>query len=100
MMRNCITLALLMAAMAGNGWALELNRYFSDGMVLQRDKPTVIRGTAEKGTEVTVEFSGQKKAAKVDENGNWSVTLDPMPANTQVNEADAKKLVAWVLSTK
>jgi len=23
----------------------------------------------------------------------------PMPANTQVNEADAKKLAAWVLST-
>lgn len=24
----------------------------------------------------------------------------PMPANNQVNEADAKKLAAWVLSTK
>ncbi|MDY0107217.1 MAG: cytochrome C', partial [Giesbergeria sp.] len=24
----------------------------------------------------------------------------PMPANPQVNEADAKKLVAWVLATK
>ncbi|MDQ7971428.1 MAG: c-type cytochrome [Rhodocyclaceae bacterium] len=24
----------------------------------------------------------------------------PMPANTQVSEADAKKLAAWVLSTK
>lgn len=24
----------------------------------------------------------------------------PMPANTQVSEADAKKLAAWILSTK
>jgi hypothetical protein len=77
------TLALLVAAMAGNAGALELNRYFTDNMVLQRDKPTVIRGTAEKGAEVTVEFSGQKKKGKADENGNWAVTLDPLAANSQ-----------------
>jgi len=30
--------------------------------------------------------------------GVWGAI--PMPANPQVNEADAKKLAAWVLSTK
>jgi len=30
--------------------------------------------------------------------GVWGVV--PMPANNQVNEADAKKLAAWVLSAK
>jgi cytochrome c len=30
--------------------------------------------------------------------GVWGVV--PMPANTQVNEAEAKKLAAWVLTLK
>lgn len=30
--------------------------------------------------------------------GSWGAV--PMPANTQVNEADAKKLAAWILSLK
>ncbi len=64
-----ITLALLMAAMVGNAFALELNRTFTDSMVLQRDQPSAVRGTATKGAEVTVAFAGQKKTTKADDDG-------------------------------
>ena len=41
-----------------------------------------------------------KLAAKVIAGGGGTWGAVPMPANPQVNEADAKKLVAWVLSQK
>jgi sialate O-acetylesterase len=61
-------------------------------MVLQRDVPARISGTTDEGSEITVEFSGQKKTVKaVGANGapstqgssvaaGWRVTLDPMKA--------------------
>lgn len=60
---------------------LAFNRCFSDHMVLQREKPVLIRGTGTPGADVTVTFANQKKTAKADESGAWSVILDPMPAN-------------------
>ncbi len=39
-------------------------------------------------------------AAKIIKGGSGVWGAIPMPANTQVNEADAKKLAAWVLSVK
>ncbi|MDB5851624.1 MAG: cytochrome [Rhodoferax sp.] len=39
-------------------------------------------------------------AAKVIKGGSGVWGPVPMPANSQVNEADAKKLVTWILSLK
>ena len=39
-------------------------------------------------------------AAKIMKGGSGAWGVIPMPANTQVSEAEAKKLAAWVLSTK
>ena len=83
MTRQIGLVLLFIAALAGNTYALELNRNFTDNMVLQRDKPLVIRGSAKKGAEVTVTFSGQKKTAKANDDGNWSVTLDPVAASAK-----------------
>lgn len=44
--------------------------------------------------------AADKLAAKVMKGGGGVWGPVPMPANTQVNEAEAKKLVAWVLSQK
>ncbi|AEG92704.1 c-type cytochrome [Ramlibacter tataouinensis] len=41
-----------------------------------------------------------KLAAKIIKGGAGVWGAVPMPANPQVNEADAKKLAAWVLSQK
>ena len=39
-----------------------------------------------------------KLAAKIQKGGSGVWGAVPMPANPQVNEADSKKLAAWVLS--
>ena len=56
-------------------------------------------------TEVAKKYAGDAKAvdmlaAKIIKGGTGVWGAIPMPANTQVNEADAKKLAAWVLSLK
>lgn len=50
-------------------------------MVLQRDRPVPIWGTANPGEEVTVQFGGATRQARADEKGKWRVTLPPMRAN-------------------
>jgi cytochrome c len=55
--------------------------------------------------EVAAKYAGQKDAVdklsvKIMKGGAGVWGPVPMPANTQVNEAEAKKLAAWVLSLK
>jgi cytochrome c len=55
--------------------------------------------------EVAAKYAGNAKAVdmlatKIIKGGSGVWGAIPMPANTQVNEADAKKLAAWVLSLK
>ena len=55
--------------------------------------------------DVAAKYAGQKDAAdklatKIMKGGSGVWGPVPMPANTQVNEAEAKKLAAWVLSQK
>ena len=44
--------------------------------------------------------AADKLAAKVIKGGVGAWGQVPMPANPQVSEAEAKKLVAWILATK
>jgi cytochrome c len=55
--------------------------------------------------EVAAKYAGQadavdKLAAKIMKGGAGVYGAVPMPANTQVNEAEAKTLAAWVLTIK
>jgi cytochrome c len=55
--------------------------------------------------DVAAKYAGDKSAAdklatKVIKGGVGAWGQIPMPANPQVSEAEAKKLVAWVLSQK
>ncbi|MBU0588393.1 MAG: c-type cytochrome [Gammaproteobacteria bacterium] len=55
--------------------------------------------------DVAAKYAGDKSAAdklaaKVIKGGSGVWGAIPMPANTQVSEAESKKLVAWVLSLK
>ncbi len=56
---------------------------FGDHMVLQRDKPAPVWGTAEPGETVTVSFAGQKKTATAGTDGKWQVVLDPLEVNAK-----------------
>ncbi len=55
--------------------------------------------------DIAGKYAGQKDAvdklaAKVQKGGGGVWGPIPMPANTQVNDADAKKLVTWILAQK
>ena len=55
--------------------------------------------------DVAAKYQGDKTAVdklalKVIKGGGGVWGAVPMPANPQVSEADAKKLVAWILATK
>ena len=54
-------------------------------MVLQRDRPVPVWGCSSEGDTITVEFAGQIKTAVADADGNWMVSLDPMPASMTGN---------------
>ena len=70
------------AALTGQALPPEVNSYFANHMVLQRDRKVPVWGTANDGETITVSFSGQTASA-VAEDGKWAVTLEPMPANAQ-----------------
>lgn len=59
--------------------AVKLHGLFTDNMVLQREAPIVIYGTAEVGETVTVDFNGKTAVAK-SINGQWKVTFPAMKA--------------------
>ena len=55
--------------------------------------------------DVAKKYAGDAKAAdmlaaKIQKGGSGVWGAIPMPANPQVNDADAKKLAAWVLGLK
>jgi cytochrome c len=55
--------------------------------------------------DVAAKYAGDKTAvdrlaSKIQKGGGGVWGPMPMPANTQVNEAEAKKLAAWVLTVK
>src|SRR5688500_12223512 len=58
----------------------KLPAIFGDSMVLQRDVPLRIWGTASPGERITVGLHQQKKVTKADKKGNWLVILNPEKA--------------------
>ena len=69
------------------------NALFTDHMVLQRDKPVKVWGTADSGEEVTVTLDDQTVETNAT-NGKWQVELKPLPAGgphtLRIEGADAK----------
>ena len=97
---------------------VKLPALISDGMVLQREQPIKVWGTADAGESVQVKFlknatptgvkGGKQKAtytATADENGQWSLTLPAMkpggPYILQVNDIELKDILVgdvWLCS--
>jgi sialate O-acetylesterase len=72
--------AVLMALLAiPAAQAVELPRLFSDGMVVQRDQPVRVWGSATPGAQIRVTFAGREASAKAGTDGRWSLAL---PAQT------------------
>ncbi|WP_308991035.1 sialate O-acetylesterase [Mariniflexile litorale] len=56
---------------------VELPLLFSDGMVLQRDKPIPVWGWANAGEKIEISLNKQIIRTKADKNGKWSIKLKP-----------------------
>jgi len=78
-LRGIIVLASLLTLPAAHG-AVSLPSWLGSGMVVQRDKPILLRGTAEPGEEVRISQGDKEVTAKADAKGKWSVMLPPRPA--------------------
>ena len=97
---------------------VKLPALISDGMVLQRERPVKVWGTADAGENVEVKFlknampngvkGGKLKTAytaTADQAGNWCITLPPMkpggPYILQVNDIELKDILVgdvWLCS--
>ena len=68
---------------------LNVPHFFSDHMVLQRERSAAIWGKADAGAEVTVSFKGKSVTAKAGADGKWK-------AQIETGEADAKGAVLTI----
>jgi sialate O-acetylesterase len=74
-----ILIAAVYAACVSNSHAeVKLPAVISDHMVLQRDMPAPVWGTAAAGEEVSVSIAGQTKKTAAGADGKWAVRLDPL----------------------
>lgn len=58
---------------------VKVSNIFSSDMIVQRDKPVNVWGTADNGEQVTVSINSQNISTTA-ENGKWKITLKPMKA--------------------
>lgn len=88
-------------ALTGDYGGLQLPMTYSDNMVLQREKPLRIAGTANAGEKVTVDIAGQQGEVMTAPDGKWSVTLPPMqaggPYTLRISAASGKREYTNVL---
>jgi sialate O-acetylesterase len=68
---------------------LSVPHFFSDHMILQRERAAAIWGKADAGAEVTVSFKGKSKTAKAAADGKWR-------AQIETGAADAKGSVLTI----
>lgn len=80
-MKRPTLLPLLIALLGTTAQAeVRLAPHFGEHMVLQRERPLRLWGTATPGQTLSVEFAGRKASAKVGADGRWRVQLAALPA--------------------
>lgn len=78
-MKNFLTSLLLIFSF--HSYAnIELPLIFSDGMVLQRNKPIPIWGWSDANEKIEIRFNKQIIKTKADKNGKWEFNLKPETA--------------------
>lgn len=74
-------LPLLLALLAAAAHAeVRLSEVFGEHMVLQRDRPLRLWGSATPGQTLSVELGGRKARTRVGADGRWRVQLAALPA--------------------
>lgn len=104
MNKTALTLALSLAALLGSSSAFaDLKLATEKNCMACHAVDKKVLGPAYK--DVAAKYANQKDAVaklsvKIIKGGSGVWGPVPMPANAQVNEAEAKKLVAWILTLK
>ncbi|MFK7981504.1 MAG: sialate O-acetylesterase [Saprospiraceae bacterium] len=106
MTRFIITLLLCLLGQLNLVATVQLPDILTDNMVLQREQPVPIWGTAAVGEKVVVTFGKQQKETTADEQGNWKVFLAPLkvsfqPTTLKINEHELKNILVgevWLCS--
>lgn len=92
---SLLAMGLGVVGFAGSASAeLSLAGVFTDRMVVQRDKPLAVWGTAMPGAMVTVEFAGRTTSAAADGRGSWRAILEPIGADAVGKPLVAKRVDA------
>ena len=74
-------LATTLLLIASNAWAhTGVPQCFTSNMVLQRNQANRVFGWGDAGDNITVQIAKQTKKTKVNDDGRWEVSLDPMQA--------------------
>ena len=68
------------SAITGDYGGLKMSFVFADAMVLQRDEPIPIFGTANAGEEIRITFNGKTRRINAASDGKWKVLLEKLPA--------------------
>lgn len=76
MLRVLILLALAIIPSTAAQAKLSLPNFFSDHMVLQRERAAAMWGQATPGADVTVEFKGNSSTVKASADGRWRVGVE------------------------
>ena len=77
-----LSLALLGFGLAKATATVAVSPLFGSNMVVQRDKPVPVWGTASPNATVTVGYNSQTVNTTVDAQGRWVLMLAPMGAKT------------------
>ena len=83
------------SALTGDFGGLQMSELYTDHMVLQRNKPLNISGTANAGDKIKVAIDGKRASTKTASNGTWTITLPPLQAggpHTFTIQSPSKKL--------
>ncbi|HBF34703.1 TPA: sialate O-acetylesterase [Candidatus Sumerlaeota bacterium] len=79
--KGLLPLLLCLLGMLSSAQAeVQLPAIISSNMVLQRDQPVKIWGTASPGEKIAITMGSDSYEAETAANGTWSVTLKPMKA--------------------
>lgn len=76
-------LAMLLLYSLNTRAEVVLPKILGNNMVLQRNTPVPIWGTAAIGEKIVITFANQTKTALPDQSGKWTVVLGPLSASTQ-----------------
>ncbi len=72
------------SAITGDYGGLQMPEIYSDGMVLQRNMPVTVSGTADAGAEVSLKLEGPFRTVRMKtvtpSSGKWSMVLKPLEA--------------------